>query len=170
MPHSPLITAVFVAPASRRLSGGHPALRAEGGTRLADSRPEAGATKPKAPHWRRSCSYLTGRVCGLALDEESMPTLGLSMIVKNEAQTLGPCLQSVSGIVSQIVVADTGSTDSTADIARRIWRDCNFHSVEKSLRQCPQCRPRADADRLGPGPGRRRGTGHSAPRVKSRIC
>lgn len=48
-----------------------------------------------------------------------MPTLGLSMIVKNEAQTLGPCLQSVSGIVSQIVVADTGSTDSTADIARQ---------------------------------------------------
>jgi glycosyltransferase involved in cell wall biosynthesis len=48
-----------------------------------------------------------------------MPTLGLSMIVKNEAQTLGPCLQSVSGIVSQIVVVDTGSTDSTADIARQ---------------------------------------------------
>jgi tetratricopeptide (TPR) repeat protein len=47
-----------------------------------------------------------------------MPTVGLSMIVKNEAQTLGPCLQSVSGIVSQIVVADTGSTDNTADIAR----------------------------------------------------
>jgi len=48
-----------------------------------------------------------------------MATLGLSMIVKNEAQALGPCLQSVSGIVSQIVVADTGSTDSTTDIARQ---------------------------------------------------
>ena len=47
-----------------------------------------------------------------------MPTVGLSMIVKNEAQTLGHCLQSVSGVVSQIVVADTGSTDNTADIAR----------------------------------------------------
>ncbi len=47
-----------------------------------------------------------------------MPTVGLSMIVKNEAQTLGQCLQSVSGIVSQIVIADTGSTDNTADIAR----------------------------------------------------
>ncbi len=47
-----------------------------------------------------------------------MPTVGLSMIVKNEAQTLGPSLQSVSGIVSQIVVADTGSTDSTTTIAR----------------------------------------------------
>jgi glycosyltransferase involved in cell wall biosynthesis len=48
-----------------------------------------------------------------------MPTLGLSMIVKNEAATLGKCLQSVSGVVTQIVVADTGSTDSTADIARQ---------------------------------------------------
>ena len=48
-----------------------------------------------------------------------MPTVGLSMIVKNEEQTLGPCLQSVSGIVSQIVVADTGSTDNTSTIARQ---------------------------------------------------
>jgi glycosyltransferase involved in cell wall biosynthesis len=47
-----------------------------------------------------------------------MPTVGLSMIVRNEAATLGQCLQSVSGVVTQIVVADTGSTDSTADIAR----------------------------------------------------
>ena len=47
-----------------------------------------------------------------------MPTLGLSMIVKNEATTLRQCLQSVSGVVSQIVIADTGSTDGTAGIAR----------------------------------------------------
>jgi glycosyltransferase involved in cell wall biosynthesis len=47
-----------------------------------------------------------------------MPTVGLSMIVKNEAQTLAACLRSVSGIVSEIVIADTGSTDDTASIAR----------------------------------------------------
>jgi Flp pilus assembly protein TadD len=45
-------------------------------------------------------------------------TLGLSMIVKNEAHTLWMCLESVRGIVSQIVVADTGSNDGSADIAR----------------------------------------------------
>jgi tetratricopeptide (TPR) repeat protein len=44
-------------------------------------------------------------------------TLGLSMIVKNEAHTLRMCLESVQGVVSQIVVADTGSTDGTVDIA-----------------------------------------------------
>ena len=48
-----------------------------------------------------------------------MTTVGLSMIVKNEAQTLGHCLQSVSGLVSQIVVADTGSTDNSAYIAHQ---------------------------------------------------
>ncbi len=47
-----------------------------------------------------------------------MPGVGLSMIVKNEAETLALCLQSVSGIVDQIVVADTGSTDNTPGIAR----------------------------------------------------
>jgi len=45
-------------------------------------------------------------------------TLGLSMIVKNEAHTLRMCLESVQGVVSQIVMADTGSTDGSADIAR----------------------------------------------------
>jgi tetratricopeptide (TPR) repeat protein len=45
-------------------------------------------------------------------------TLGLSMIVKNEAHTLRMCLESMRGVVSQIVVADTGSTDGSANIAR----------------------------------------------------
>ena len=47
-----------------------------------------------------------------------MPTVGLSMIVKNESEALRHCLRSAFGIVSQIVIADTGSTDGTADIAR----------------------------------------------------
>ena len=40
------------------------------------------------------------------------------MIVRNEAHTLRPCLESVAAVVSQIVVADTGSTDATPAIAR----------------------------------------------------
>jgi tetratricopeptide (TPR) repeat protein len=39
------------------------------------------------------------------------------MIAKNEAHTLEACLKSVQGVVSQIVVADTGSTDNTREIA-----------------------------------------------------
>ncbi len=47
-----------------------------------------------------------------------MPAVGLSMIVKNEAHTIRACLESVRDVVTQIVIADTGSTDSTCDIAR----------------------------------------------------
>jgi tetratricopeptide (TPR) repeat protein len=56
-----------------------------------------------------------------------MLTVGLSMIVKNEAQTIRPCLQSVAGLVNQIVVADTGSTDNTAEIA------CEFGATVVSV-------------------------------------
>jgi len=47
-----------------------------------------------------------------------VPTLGLSMIVKNAADTIRPCLESAHKIVKQIVIADTGCTDNTCDIAR----------------------------------------------------
>lgn len=48
-----------------------------------------------------------------------MPRLALSMIVKNAAGTIEECLESVRGVVDEIVIADTGSTDDTIDIARR---------------------------------------------------
>lgn len=50
--------------------------------------------------------------------EFDVPTIGLSMIVKNESHTIRACLESVRGVVTQIVIADTGSTDDTCDIAR----------------------------------------------------
>jgi len=47
-----------------------------------------------------------------------MPTIALSMIVKNASGTIRPCLESVEGAVDQIVIADTGCTDNTCEIAR----------------------------------------------------
>ena len=44
--------------------------------------------------------------------------LSLAMIVKNEAEHLGHCLASVQGLVDEIVVVDTGSTDATVAVAR----------------------------------------------------
>jgi tetratricopeptide (TPR) repeat protein len=44
--------------------------------------------------------------------------LALSMIVKNGERDLAECLASVAGVVSEIVVADTGSTDGSIEIAR----------------------------------------------------
>lgn len=45
------------------------------------------------------------------------PFLSLCMIVKNEEKVLQRCLDSVYGIVDEIVIVDTGSTDSTKEIA-----------------------------------------------------
>ncbi|AEF93771.1 glycosyl transferase family 2 [Desulfotomaculum nigrificans CO-1-SRB] len=46
-------------------------------------------------------------------------TVTLVMIVKNESQNLGTCLDSVKNHIDEIVIVDTGSTDSTLDIASR---------------------------------------------------
>lgn len=45
--------------------------------------------------------------------------LSLCMIVKNEELTLDRCLSSVSDFVDEIIIVDTGSTDSTKEIAKK---------------------------------------------------
>ncbi len=40
------------------------------------------------------------------------------MIVRNEEAVLGRCLDSVAGVVDEVIVVDTGSTDATKEIAR----------------------------------------------------
>lgn len=47
-----------------------------------------------------------------------MITISLCMIVKNEEDVLGRCLDSVRELVDEIIVVDTGSTDRTREIAR----------------------------------------------------
>ncbi len=46
------------------------------------------------------------------------PTISLCMIVKNEEEFLDGCLASVQGIVNEIIIVDTGSTDKTIEIAK----------------------------------------------------
>ncbi len=50
----------------------------------------------------------------------SPPRLSVILITKNEAHNIEACLRSVQGLADEIVVVDSGSTDDTADIARRL--------------------------------------------------
>lgn len=44
--------------------------------------------------------------------------ISVCMIVKNEEDVIGRCLESVSGFADGIIVVDTGSTDKTKDVVR----------------------------------------------------
>jgi len=73
-----------------------------------------------------------------------MGRLSLSMIVRNEAERLGACLASVRGLVDEMVVLDTGSTDATVALAESLgartapftWRDDFAAARNESLRLC----------------------------------
>jgi glycosyltransferase involved in cell wall biosynthesis len=70
--------------------------------------------------------------------------LSLSMIVKNEEEFLPGCLESVKGIVDEIVIVDTGSNDRTKEIANSFgakiydfkWCDDFAAARNESLKQC----------------------------------
>jgi glycosyltransferase involved in cell wall biosynthesis len=68
------------------------------------------------------------------------------LIVKNEEQNLFNCLKSLSGFVDEIIVADTGSTDKTIEIAE--YFNCNivhyqwindFSSARNFAKQFAKC-------------------------------
>src|ERR1700761_235877 len=46
-------------------------------------------------------------------------TVGLCMIVKNEAHVILRCLESVRPLVDYVLIEDTGSTDGTQNIIRQ---------------------------------------------------
>ncbi|MEE9604261.1 MAG: glycosyltransferase, partial [Candidatus Scalindua sp.] len=61
------------------------------------------------------------------------PTLSLCMIVKNEEKFLPMCLESVKDHVDEIIIVDTGSTDSTVEIAKRYNAKIYHHAWENSF-------------------------------------
>src|SRR4051794_731245 len=55
-------------------------------------------------------------------------TLTLAMIVKDEEEHLGRCLEAAAPWVDQLVVVDTGSTDRTVEIAREHGAEVLHHA------------------------------------------
>jgi tetratricopeptide (TPR) repeat protein len=61
----------------------------------------------------------------------SGPLLSATLIARDEVGNLGECLESIDGVVDEVVVVDTGSTDGSIELARELgarvishpWRD-----------------------------------------------
>ncbi len=70
------------------------------------------------------------------------PSVSLCLIVRNEAEVLRTCLASAADLVSEIILADTGSQDDTVAVATRFgakvvpfpWRDDFAAARNESLR------------------------------------
>lgn len=56
--------------------------------------------------------------------------IGLTMIVRDEAEMLPKTMPSVAEIVERVCIVDTGSTDDTRAVARRFWGDTNAAHIE----------------------------------------
>ncbi len=67
-----------------------------------------------------SASKIRNILGPMKIEEKSgdRSSLSLCMIVRNEENSLPQCLKSVKPIVDEIIIVDTGSTDSTKEIAQ----------------------------------------------------
>ncbi len=87
---------------------------------------------------------LTGKMKSLPI--VSSPTCSLNMIAKNESLNIASALDSVDDIMDEIVVCDTGSVDSTKEIAALYgatvicepWRD-DFSAARNSAINASTC-------------------------------
>ena len=61
-------------------------------------------------------------------------TVCLNMIVKNEAHVIERCLASVRPFIDSYLIVDTGSSDGTQDVIRRVFADLPGEVVDRPWR------------------------------------
>ena len=61
------------------------------------------------------------------------PSISVCMIVKNEEKYLDNCLKSLKGFADEIIIVDTGSTDSTVEIAESHGARVYYHEWENDF-------------------------------------
>ena len=96
-----------------------------GGPRELEAKiPESGPGAETAPSGAAVLSTpMVVKVDAPAVQSNRRQTICLCMIVKNEAEVIERCLESVRPILDYWVIADTGSTDGTQEIITRYLRD-----------------------------------------------
>lgn len=57
------------------------------------------------------------------------------ILTKNESQNIGACLDSIKDFASRIVVIDSGSTDSTVELAKSLGADVYYNEFEYYAKQ-----------------------------------
>ncbi|MBI3258868.1 MAG: glycosyltransferase [Ignavibacteriae bacterium] len=100
--------------------------------------------KPKSDFFQKVTQSENTKSTSSPQNNSEKPLLSLSMIVKNEEKNLAGCLESVKNIVDEIIILDTGSTDSTMDIARSFgasvyekeWTGDFAEARNESLKYC----------------------------------
>jgi glycosyltransferase involved in cell wall biosynthesis len=63
------------------------------------------------------------------------PFLSLCMVVKNEEHTLARCLDSIQGLVDEIIIVNTGSTDATKEIAAKFGSKIHDYTWTKDFQR-----------------------------------
>ena len=74
----------------------------------------------------------------LVYSEAAVPTpkkktICLNMIVKNESQVIEKCLASVKPLIDYWVIVDTGSSDDTQQITKKIFKGNSRRIARKTL-------------------------------------
>jgi len=64
-----------------------------------------------------------------------LPTISLTMIVRDEEEHLPQCLELVKDVVDEIIIVDTGSKDKTVEIAKKYTDKIYHYEIPKIIYQ-----------------------------------